>query len=112
MGQIACFFETKKVGRQHRAHGTWIDPAIAVAANCTVDRAVVHAGAATDAAQHFAEPTCQHLGTAVVHQHHVVLLRSVCITGTARPGAEGGVAGDLLAGGAARQQTQQGARIV
>ena len=41
--------------RQHRADRAWIDPAVGMAADGAVDRAVVHAGAAADAAQHLAQ---------------------------------------------------------
>ena len=46
--------------RQHAAHRARIDPAIGVAADRRIDRAMVHAGRAADAAQHLLELGAEH----------------------------------------------------
>ena len=50
------------VRRQHGAHRTRIDPAVSVAAGGQIDRAVVHAGAAADAAEHVLKAGAEHGG--------------------------------------------------
>ena len=62
--------------------GPGIDPAIGVPADRAIDRAMVHAGGAADAAQHVLELGAEHGRAAVVDQHDVVFLRPVEI---ARP---------------------------
>ena len=57
-----------------------------------------------DTAQHIVIFTVQHLAAAVVHQHHMELLRAIGILLAPRSGKEGGIGRDLLAGGTARQQ--------
>ena len=98
--------------RQHAAHRPRIHPAIGVAADRAIDRAVVHAGGAADAAQHLAELGAEHVGAAVVEEDDVVLLRPVEVAGAARAGGEGGVDGEVLPGGAPREQAQQGGRVL
>ena len=93
--------------RQHRAHRPGIDPAVGVAADRRVDRAMVHAGAAADAAQHLAELPAEHRAAAVVEDNDVILLRPVRIVFAARPGRERGVDRHFLRGRRAREHTQE-----
>ena len=48
--------------RQHRAHRPGIDPAIGMAADRGIDRAMVEAGGAADAAQHVLELAAEQVG--------------------------------------------------
>ena len=63
------------VGVSTAAHGPGIDPAIGVAADRRIDRAMIEAGGAADAAQHVLELGAEHRGAAVVEQHDVELAR-------------------------------------
>ena len=74
VGQVVVFGEAVEERREDRAHRTGIDPAIGVTADRAVHRAVVHAGATADAAQHLAELAAEHFRAAVVDQHDVVFL--------------------------------------
>ena len=98
-------------GREHRAHGAGIDPAIGVSADRVIDRAMVHAGAAADAAQHLLEARAEHGGAAVVDENHVVVLRPVRVRAAAGAGGEGGVDRHLLARGRAGEHAQELARV-
>ena len=66
-------------GCQHAAHRARIDPAVGVAADLLVDRAVVHAGTAADAAQHLTELAADQAGTAAVDQHEIHVLRAIAL---------------------------------
>ncbi len=72
VGEIAGLIDTDQHRCQHRAHGAGIDPAVSVTANLLVDRAVVHAGAAADAAQHVLEVGPEHGRAAVVKDDDVI----------------------------------------
>ena len=50
VGQLPALGDADERGRQHRAHWSRIDPAVSMAADRLIDRAMVHAGAAADAA--------------------------------------------------------------
>ena len=73
VGQVARLVDADQRRRQHRAHRPGIDPAIGVAAHRAIDRAMVHAGGAADAAQHVLELAAEHPRAAVVEQDDVVL---------------------------------------
>ncbi len=105
--QMAGLLDADQRRRQHGAHRPGIHPAIGVAADRAVNRAVVHAGGAADAAQHVLEVGAQHRGAAVVHQHDVVFVRTVQIARPPRAGGERGVDGKILPGRGARQHAQQ-----
>ena len=98
--------------RQHRPHRTGIDPAIGMPAHHTIDRTMVHAGAAADAAQHVLEFGADDGAAAVVEKDDMVLGRPVGIIGPARAGGQRGVGREFLAGGRARQKPQQGREVL
>ena len=106
VGQLPAFFHADQRGRQHRAHRARIDPTVRMAADRVIDRAMVHAGAAADAAQHVLELRAEHRRATVVEQHDMVFLRPVGVALALRPGGEGGVDAHLLAGRRARQHAQ------
>ena len=60
VGQVARLLDADQLRRQHRADRAGIDPAIGMAADRAIDRAMVHAGAAADAAQHVLHLGAQH----------------------------------------------------
>src|SRR5690606_3593632 len=101
IGQMPSFLNPDQRRRQHRAHGTRIDPAIGVTANCMIDRAVVHAGTAADAAQQVLELRAQHGGAAIVDQDDMILFRTVRILGPPRAGRESRIGGEFLPRGGA-----------
>ena len=72
-----------------------------------IDRAMVHAGAAADAAQHMLEIRADHRRAAVVEQHDVIFLGTVDIARTARAGGQRRVDAHLLARGGAREHAQE-----
>ena len=84
IGQMAGLIDADQARRQHRAHRPGIDPAIGMAADRAIDRAMVEAGRAADAAQHVLELGAEHRRAAIVEQHDVVFARPV---GIARRGA-------------------------
>ena len=98
--------------RDHRSDRAGIDPAIGMAADRAVDGAVIHAGAAADAAQHLLRFRAQQCAAAVIQQHHMELFRPIGVFGTARAGGKGRVAGKFLAGGGARQHPQDRAGVL
>src|SRR5262245_7449531 len=75
--QVAGLVDADQARRKHRAHGARIDPAIRMAADRVIDRAMVHAGTAADAAEHLLERAAEHRRTAVVEDHDVVLAGTV-----------------------------------
>ena len=77
-----------------------------MAADRAIDRAMVEAGAAADAAQHVGELVAEHLAPPIVEQHDVIGGWTVWIAVAARAGEQARIGGDLLAGGRARQQAQ------
>ena len=107
VGQMAGLVDADQARRQHGAHGPRIDPSVSMAADRVIDRAVVHAGTAPNAAQHVAKLARQHRGAAIVEQHHVVFPRPVGIAGATRAGRECGVDRHFLACRRARQHAQQ-----
>src|SRR5580704_7353134 len=50
--QMARLVDADQAWRQNRAHRPRIDPAVSMAADRMIDRTMIHAGAATDAAEH------------------------------------------------------------
>src|SRR5882762_8718912 len=63
--KMAGLFHADQTWRQHRSHGPRIDPAVGVAANGAVDGTVIHAGRATNTAQHVLKLGADHGGTAI-----------------------------------------------
>ena len=76
-------------------------------ADRAIDRAMVHAGGAADAAQHLLEIRAEHVGAPIVDQHDMVFLGPVQVGRPTHAGREGGVDGEILARCAAREQPQQ-----
>ena len=112
VGQMSRLLDADQGWRQHAAHRPRIDPTIGVPAHRAIDRAVVHAGGAADAAQHLLELGAEDVGAAVVEEDDVELFGSVEIAWPAGTGRDGGVDRELLAGGRARQQTQDRRRVL
>src|SRR5262245_28877949 len=112
VGQLTRLVDADQRRRENRSHRTRIDPAIGVAADCLIDRAMIETGAAANAAQHRL-PTRRSSDLAtMVEQDHVIFLRPVGIIGPPRTGREGGVARHLLAGRRACQEPQQRRHIL
>jgi len=100
--------DTQKLRGQDRADGARIRIAVRMPAHVVIHRATVQARAAPDALQGLARQRVpQHACPAIVEQHQVEFPRPAISARGAGPGDEGGVARQLLAGGAARQQLQQ-----
>ena len=90
--------------RDDLANRAGVDRAVGVAANAAVHRAMVHACAAADALQGFAQLFVGvGLRAAVVQQHQMHLARAVFFAGLARARDHIEIGGDGLAGGRARQ---------
>ena len=83
-GRCARLLQPEDRRVEHRAHRAGIGGAVSVAADRVIDRAMVHAGAAADAAQHLLILGAEHRGAAVVEDDDVIFLRPV---GIARAGA-------------------------
>ena len=77
-----------------------------------VDRAVVHAGAAADAAEHVLELGAEHRRAAVVEEDDVVLLGPVEVARPARPGGEGRVDRHVLPGRRAGEEAEDLAHVL
>ena len=97
---------------QHRPHRAGIDPAVGMAAEREIDRAMVHAGATADAAQHVGKIRAGQCGTPVVDQDEEGLLGAFRLTRAARSGQQRNVVGNPLPGGRARQQAHQRREVV
>ena len=101
---MPAFIKAHHMRHQDFTDGAGVGGAIGVAAHPRIHRAVVHAGAAANAAQ-----GVQQLvvlidgGTAIVHQHHVNLFRAVHLVGLAGAGNHIEVGGNVLAGGGTGQ---------
>src|SRR6202041_439768 len=93
---------------QDRTHRPRVDPAISMAADRGIDRAMVEARGASEAAQHVLELAADERGAAVVNKHDVVLLGPVEVARPAWPGRYRRVGREFLPRGRARQETQQG----
>ena len=112
VGQVGRFLDAQQLRRQHRADRAGIDPAIGMAADRAIDRAMVHAGAAADAAQHVLHLGAQHRGAAVVEDDDVIVLRPVEVARPLRAGVERRIGRRFLAGRRARQHAQQHGRVL
>jgi len=78
----------------------------------TIHRAMIQAGSATKAAQHFTKLTSQHLGSMVIDQHDMKSFWSIDVAFTLWPTHQAGVVGKMLTRSTASQQSQQAARIL
>src|SRR5215813_7123205 len=58
--QMAGPVDADQAWRQYRAHRPRIDPPVRMPADRMIDRAMIHAGAAADTAQHVAERAAKH----------------------------------------------------
>ena len=77
-----------------------------------IDRAVIHAGPAADAAEHLLELSAKHVSPAVVEQNHVILLGPVGVANALRAGRQRCVAREFLTRGRARQYPEDGRRVL
>ena len=66
--------------RQHTSHWAGINPPISMPTRYAINRAVIHAGGAADAAQHFLKFRAEHIGPAIINQHHMIFFRPIQIT--------------------------------
>ena len=112
IGQMTRLVEPDQIGRERSADRARIDPAIGVAADGGIDRAGVHARAAFDAAQDLAELAVQDSRAPVVEQNDVERLGPIRIAGAARAGRERRIGAELLPRGRAREETQEGGRVI
>ncbi|KGC40077.1 hypothetical protein DP42_5166 [Burkholderia pseudomallei] len=110
--QIGIVLDALQQRRENGAHRPRIDPAVCMATDRAVHRAMVHARAAADAAQHVAEFAGEHPRAAVVDEHHVVFLRAVEIVAAPRARAERRVRRDLLPRRAAAEQAHEQRDVV
>ncbi len=100
--------QTDHVRSDDLADRPGIDLAVGVAADAGVHRAVVHAGAATDAVERLAQLAVgEGLAAAVVQQDQVHFLRTVQLMRLARAGDHVDVGSDGLAQRGAGQQGEQ-----
>jgi len=96
--------------REDSADGAGIDRSVGVAASLPVDRAGVHAGSATDAAEGLTLGFFgQHPGAAVVEQDDMKALGSVA---GRDPGPDRGVGIHALAGGGAGQHLEHHFKVL
>ena len=100
---MPSFFNTDERRRQNRTHRPRIDPAIRMAADRVVNRAVVEAGTAANTPQHVLKLGADHFTSLVVEQHHVILVRPVQIVWAARPRRECSIDGCFLPRGGTSQ---------
>ena len=78
-----------------------------MAADILVHRAMVHARAAADAAQHFLHLAAQDFAAAIVEQDDVKMFRAVSVGAALGAGQHRHIIGDGLPGGRAGQQAHQ-----
>ncbi len=76
-----------------------------------VDRAMVEAGGAAQAAEHVLELAAEQFGAAVVEQHDMILLGAVEVGRPARPGRDRRIGREFLPRCRARQESQQGRSV-
>ncbi|MPM54698.1 hypothetical protein SDC9_101477 [bioreactor metagenome] len=96
---------------QDRADRTRVDRAVGMPTDTFVDRADVQAGRAADTTQcGSSDRVRQHIGTAIVDQHHMHILRTVAFG--AGTGPDTGVRIHPLAGRAAWQQLHEDLEVV
>src|SRR5688572_14557444 len=93
--------------REDRADRSGVDAAIGVATDAAIDRTGIQARPAADAEQTFAERAAENLGTAVVENDEVKLIRAVDLTGLARAGDELRVDRQFLPGRSAGKHLQE-----
>ena len=113
VGQVAGIAHADQRRGEHRADRARIDPAVGMAADRRIDRAVVHAGAAADAAQHLAELARPAAPTRPLSR--MTIWQASGPSGSlGAPGAgrERRVGRDLLARGRARQQANERAHVL
>ena len=97
------FVNTDERRRQNRTHWPRIDPAIRMAADRVVNRAVVEAGTAANTPQHVLKLGANHFTPLVVEQHHVILARPVRVVWAARTRRECRINGCFLPRGGTSQ---------
>ena len=102
-----------ELGFEDAADGSGVDGAIGMTAEAGVDRTMIHAGAAADAAQRGPQrPIPMDAGAAIVEQDKVHLPGTVAFSRPAGPTDQVDVGGDGLAGGGPGQQGQEGRQLV
>jgi hypothetical protein len=110
--QVEGVLDADVARRQHRAHRSRIDPPVGVTTDLLIHGAVVHAGAAADAAQHVLELAAEQPGAPGIHQHEIQVLGAVELAGPARPGQQGEIVRDRLTRRRARQQPHDRGRVL
>src|SRR5215469_9482942 len=100
--------ERRSIGMMMRfryAHQRWIQcgadwagigSSIRMSANCTVDRTMIEAGAAADAAEHILRFCADQPRASVVEQHDVEVLRPIGLTRSPWPAHDGDIARYVL----------------
>ncbi len=78
-GKLAGLVDADELRGQNGTHRAGIDPAIGVSANRMINRAMVHAGTAANAAQHVLKFGANHARSAIVEQDNMKLFRTVWI---------------------------------
>ena len=102
--QVVADAHALHLRREDLADGAGVDRLVGVASHAGVDGAVVHAGAAADAAQRGAQLGIRvDAGAAIVQDHQVDFLRAILLVGPARSGDQVEVGADGLARGRARE---------
>ncbi len=105
--QVLRLLEADVHRREDRADRPRIHPAVGVPADVLVDGAVIHAGAAADAAQRVADVAAEHVGAAAVDDDEVHVLRAVELALALRARQHVDVVRDRLSGRRPRQETHQ-----
>ena len=80
-GRSSALLEADVHRRQDRADRAGIHPSVRMAADVLIDRAMVHAGAAADAAQRLADLAAQHVAAAAVDDDEIHALRAMEFAG-------------------------------
>src|SRR5437773_186406 len=112
MGQMGILTYAVIKRRKNAADGSAIDTAVSMAADPTIHRTGVEAGAAADTLQAFTKRRRQNLRAAVVENDQMKLLRTIQFSLTSFASEDGGINAQRLPRGAARQQFQEYRQIL
>ena len=77
LGQIEGVLKACIGRRENSAHWAGIDQAISVAANLLINRAVVHAGATSNASEHLFKLTAQKTRAAAINEHEIQMVWAI-----------------------------------
>lgn len=111
IGKVGTLLDADQSRRQNRTDRPGIDPSISMSTDRAINRAMVHAGATPDAAQHLAEFRAEQFRAPVVEQHNMVGFRPIDVAGPAWSGGKSCVCGALLAGRRAGEKTQDAGQV-